>query len=103
MSEDSYSIKEIVDSTRQEQTAGFTRIEVLLAGKADKADLVPIHERLTLHDSRLRNLEDGRLVDDAVIERIDRKGQVRWDRVGIVAAICMAAGAIGTIVVTVFH
>ena len=48
-------------------------------------------------------MHEGTFIGPDDIERIDRKGQVRWDRVGIVAAICMAAGAIGTIIVTVFH
>ena len=96
-------MKEIVDLTRHEQTAGFARVEVLLAGKADKADLIPIHERLSLHDSRLRTLEDGRLVDDAELARVSDQGRIRWNRVGVVAALFTAAGGIGYVILAAIH
>ena len=63
MSEDSYSLKEVVDATRKEQTAGFAEVKVLLASKADKADLIPINQRLDLHEGHIRTLQDAVLVD----------------------------------------
>ena len=63
MSDDAYSVKEVVDITRKEQTQGFAKLEVLLAGKADKADLIPINQRLDQHDGHIRTLQDAVLVD----------------------------------------
>ena len=91
--EDSYTVKEIVDMTRQEQTAGFTRIESLLESKADKADLEPIHEKLTKHDGHIRELQDVVLVtaqQDAAREK--RTNFWRW---AIGTGAVLAATALG--------
>ena len=63
MPDEGYTIKEIVDATRREQTQGFTEVKVLLASKADKADLEPIHRKLDEHEGHIRALQDHVLVD----------------------------------------
>ena len=79
MTEEGYSIKEVVDLTRKEQTEGFTKLEVLLASKADKADLEPIHRKLDEHDGHIRTLQDAVLVD-ATEEgsKSNRVNNIRW-------------------------
>ena len=84
---DSYTVKEIVDMTRKEQTAGFTKIESLLSTKADKADLEPIHQKLAEHDGHLRELQDAMLVEEkAATIRESRTAAWRWG-IGTVAGV----------------
>ena len=79
MTEEGYSIKEVVDLTRKGQTEGFTKLEVLLASKADKADLEPIHRKLDEHDGHIRTLQDAVLVDGTQeVAKSTRANNIRW-------------------------
>ena len=101
MADDGYSIKEVVDLTRQEQTAGFTRVEVLLSSKADKADLIPIHQKLDEHDGHIRTLQDV-VLTNATREssKSTFRNNVKW-AIGVTSVI--AATALGTILAHVFR
>jgi hypothetical protein len=100
MPDDSYSIKEIVDATRQEQTAGFTRVEVLLAAKADKADLEPIHRKLDDHSTRIRTLEDDRVTEAATQHKVE---SMKLSRIAFWSLVGAMGGAAGTIVYAVIY
>lgn len=101
MAEDTYSIKEIVDATRQEQTQGFAKLEVLLASKADKADLIPINQRLDQHDGHIRTLQDAVLVDETTEgSKSNFRNNVKW-AIGVTSVI--AATALGTILAHIFR
>ena len=95
MSEEGYTIKEVVDLTRQEQTAGFTKLETMLGTKADKADLIPIHERLDKHEGHIRTLQDAVLVDvtDAA-DASKRANNWRW-------AVGVGSGVVGILGATI--
>ena len=102
MADDSgYSVKEVVDITRQEQTAGFAKLEVLLASKADKADLVPIHQRLDAHDGHIRTLQDSVLAD-ATREgsKSNFRNNVKW-AIGVLSGL-VAAGLV-VLLTHIFH
>ena len=101
MSDDNYTIKEVVDLTRQEQTAGFTRVEVLLSSKADKADLEPIHRKLDEHEGHIRTLQDT-VLTEATREssKSTFRNNVKW-AIGVSAVI--AATALGTILAHIFR
>ena len=58
-----YSVKEILDLTRTEQTAGFAEIRTLLSLKADRSDV----ERLG------RDLADHRTRTEESIEHLDER------------------------------
>lgn len=102
MTEDQgYSVKEVVDLTRKEQSEGFNRVEVLLSSKADKADLGPIHQRLDEHDGHIRTLQDAVLIDATEDARkVNRSNNIKWF-IGVSTII--AATALGTILAHIFH
>lgn len=101
MADDAYSVKEVVDITRKEQTAGFAKLEVLLASKADKADLIPINQRLDQHDGHIRTLQDSVLAeatreDDKSVFRTN----VRW-AIGVLSVI--VATGMGVLLTHLLH
>ena len=107
MADESYTVKEVVDITRREQTAGFAKLEVLLSTKADKADVERLATDLNTHrhetNRRLGTLEDARTADVAVDES---KAQSHADRVsywGLIAATGAAAGGIAAAIVYSIH
>ena len=98
--EPGYTVKEIVDMTRQEQTAGFTRVETLLSTKADKTDLIPIHAKLSEHDGHIRTLQDAVLVDGAAEAR---SNYIRTGRVAFWSLVASCGAAAGAIVYAVVY
>ena len=99
--EPGYSIRDVVDITRQEQTAGFAKLEVLLASKADKADLIPINQRLDQHDGHIRTLQDSVLAE-ATREgsKSNFRNNVKW-AIGVLAVI--VATILGVVLAHVIH
>ena len=96
----SYSLKEVVDLTRQEQATGFNRIEILLASKADKADLGPINRRLDVHDGQIRTLQDTALAEaNGAAAREKRIMNIKW---GVGASMLIVATILGAILAHVF-
>jgi len=107
MADEGYSVKDVVDITRREQTAGFARLETLLSTKADKADVESLRTDLNSHrhetNRRLGTLEDARVATEAV-DRVRTKSRSdRWTFWGLVAASGAAAGAIGGAIIFVVH
>ena len=96
-----YSVKEVVDITRQEQTAGFAKLEVLLASKADKSDLIPIHQRLDEHDGHIRTLQDSVLADATrESSKSNFRNNVKW-ALGILS-VTVATG-LGVLLNHIYH
>ena len=101
MSDDAYSVKEVVDATRKEQTEGFARVEVLLSGKADKSDLVPIHQRLDLHEGHIRTLQDSVLADATRAgDKSNFRNNVKW-ALGVLSVI--VATGLATLLAHIFR
>ena len=98
---DGYTVKEVVDITRKEQTQGFAKLEVLLAGKADKADLIPINQRLDLHEGHIRTLQDS-VLTEATREssKSNFRNNVRW-ALGILSVI--VATGLGVLLNHIYH
>ena len=65
-----YTVRELLDRIRTEQTDGFARIETKMAGKADKADLERIEARLDAHERALHGL--GGRVDGVEVWQHDK-------------------------------
>ena len=101
MTDDGYTVKEVVDITRQEQTAGFAKLEVLLASKADKADLVPIHSKLNEHDGHIRTLQDSVLAE-ATREgtKSNFRNNVKW-AIGVLSM--LVATVVGVLLAHLIH
>ena len=59
MTEDGYTLKEVVDNTRKEQTAGFAEIKTLLSTKADKSDVDRLERRLDEHGRDISDLQQN--------------------------------------------
>lgn len=101
--DDSYSLKEIIDLTRKEQTQGFASVTTLLASKADKTDVEAIRNDLSSHreetDQRLTRLEADKDLREARAKvhslrdnQVFSKRQKVW---GTVAAIALLLATIG--------
>ena len=107
MVDEGYSVKEVVDITRKEQTAGFAKLETLLSTKADKADVERLATELNTHrhetNRRLGTLEDARVAGDAVDESKAKSRADRWSLWGLVAATGAAAGGIAAAIVYAIH
>ena len=107
MTEESYSVKEIVDLTRREQTTGFSRLEVLLATKADKADVEKLRSDLNTHrevtNHRFESLEDARVAADAVTANKKTSQTDRAAFWGLVAASAAALGGIAAAIIYAVH
>ena len=101
MTEEGYSIKEVVDLTRKEQTAGFTKLEVLLASKADKADLEPIHRKLDEHETHIRTLQDS-VLTEATREgsKSNFRNNVKW-AIGVLSI--LVATVLGVLLTHIIH
>lgn len=102
-----YSVKEVVDITRKEQTAGFAKLEVLLSTKADKTDVERLATDLSSHrketDRRFAHLEDANTAATALAEERDRSKSDRWGFWGLIAATAAAAGAVAGAIVFAVH
>ena len=103
MTEDGYSVKEIVDITRREQTEGFARLETMLAGKADKADVHELASRLDRHDQRIGTLEVARQIDDTQRARANDRFGHRWVIIGALAGVAAGVGTLAYVVVATVH
>ena len=107
MPDEGYSIKEVVDITRSEQTKGFAKLETLLSTKADKSDVERLATDLSAHrketDRRFVHLEEAntafRAVDDA--RTASRAG--RWTIWGLIVASVAAVAGIVTAIVLAVH
>ena len=101
MADDAYSVKEVVDATRKEQTEGFARVEVLLSGKADKADLIPIHQQLDAHAGHIRTLQDSVLAE-ATREgsKSNFRNNVKW-AIGVLSI--LVATVVGVLLTHIIH
>jgi hypothetical protein len=55
-----YTVKELLAHIKDEQTAGFARIETSLSMKADKADVERLEKQLDSHAGRIESLERSR-------------------------------------------
>ncbi|HEX3539666.1 MAG TPA: hypothetical protein VHT75_04405 [Acidimicrobiales bacterium] len=56
----SFTVSELLQQIKADQTAGFARMEVKLDNKADKADVASIQSDLAHYGERLGKVEDWR-------------------------------------------
>lgn len=75
----SYTVKELLADIKQEQTAGFARIEMGLEAKADKAEVARVEARLDGrldgHSDRL-DRQEGRIADVEAALHDEQTGEV---------------------------
>jgi ferric-dicitrate binding protein FerR (iron transport regulator) len=85
-----YTVKELLQKLSDEQTAGFARIEVSLASKADKADVAKLEARLDEHGKAIDKLQDFQHELETA-ERVHESHVTRsWSKLQRVAASVMA-------------
>src|SRR5205823_12956141 len=70
-----YTVRELLEGIKRDQTEGFTRIEASMAGKADKADVARLETRLDHHGKRLD--EHGGEIATLKQARRDEKARVK--------------------------
>lgn len=70
-----YSVRELLDQIKTEQTRGFTQIAESMAGKADKADVARLEARLDHHAKTL----DGHSTDIGELQQWRRDREVAAD------------------------
>lgn len=88
----SYGLREILARMEQAQTRGFADLGARLDTKADKADLVLVHQGLGSLGERVEALERLRYEDTAAARALVQETQGRWTwREKVAAAIGTAA------------
>ena len=75
-----FTVKELLE----EQTGLLRQIDSKVDGKADKADLIPIMNKLETHDTRLLSIEDERKTEKV---RSDARAAARRRVWAFVAAV----------------
>ncbi len=116
-----YSIKELLERMRQEQSEGFGRVFALLDSKADKAavealrtqmdrDVAHLHARINTIDGDLGAIKGSRDAEAAVLaerEHVEREQEdartARADQFNRVWPVVLAVAALGTLLWQVFH
>lgn len=93
-----YTVRELLRDIKDQQTAGFSRVELSLEAKADKADVARMEVRLDNHAERLGSLEqerrDNKLMSETAREHSSRRWTMR-------SKILYSLGTIGMICATV--
>lgn len=72
-----YTVRDLLDRIRADQSAGFARIETAMSGKADKADVARLEARLDQHARRLDGNTE-RLADLEQQQRDQRTTREWW-------------------------
>jgi hypothetical protein len=103
----SFTVSELLQQIKADQTAGFARMEVKLDNKADKADVASIQSDLAHYGERLGKVEDWRRTIEVSretnrerAETATTNSQRRWNVV-LSAAMVILTGAL--VLVAVVH
>lgn len=100
-----YTVKELLDKMRTEQTQGFSDILARLDGKADKADVAGLRSDLNSHrhetDRRLTALEDGEKEDQGKENYNQTNREHRRQNIQLTAATISSAAALVLAVVAI--
>jgi hypothetical protein len=83
-----YSVRDLLDVIKTEQTAGFTRLETSMNGKADAADVARIAERVDHHGTRLDK------IDTHLRGREERRYTIKAI-LATISGVCIALGGLG--------
>lgn len=100
-----YTVKELLATIKNDQTAGFAKLDGQLAGKADKADLVTIHARLDEHGQEIGSIKDRMRADEAANQALEtvksrRLSNRQW---AIGLAVLVFASVVGTLIGLLVH
>jgi len=97
-----YTVKELLEHIKKDQTVGFTEIKESMAGKADKADVARLEttlshhaEQLGRHREQIGELEKWKR-DEIVAEKTRQKTRAWWRSAW--AVVSVAIGSVSVII-----